>query len=136
MGDRVRIQIVREDVDGPVKAVEISPVFYAHNGGSETPAILQRLRKRMGDRYYDVGYVFARLVQEFMQDDSGTISFGVGTTPSLDGRVRLLTEYDSFGDAGCVIIHLRGAGYWRCECVGGYLTSSEDGKDVTIQGNL
>jgi hypothetical protein len=122
MGDRVLIQVVGPKIPGERKR-EVSPVAYGHWCGSRVPDILERLRARMLTRGADVPYTFARLIQEMIAGDDGNLSFGAWN------QSQPLTEKDSPGDAGCVLIHVGPEGM-RFECFGGYLSTSADGRQV------
>lgn len=110
MGDRVIFQVRCKG--------EVSPAIYCHWAGSNAPAIVRRLAKRMDDRRGDVSYAAARLVQECTNDDDGALSFGIWNE---HGRPA------SQGDAGVVLID---ADTFRCECYGGYLKTGDDGFPV------
>jgi len=105
MGDRVLIQVVSKD--------DISPIAYGHWCGSRTPEILSKLQARMKERPGDVSYTFARLIQEMTTDDDGALSFGCWNAE------KRLTEKDSHGDAGCVLIDVSKG--FHVSYMGGYL---------------
>ena len=116
MGDRVLFQVVR----GASSAqANIGPVVYCHWSGERAPQIVRALAKRMVDRPGDVEYATARLVQECTGANAGATGFGVWSATSR------LTEEDSHGDAGVVLIDC--ANGFRCECLGGYLRTGADG---------
>jgi hypothetical protein len=74
----------------------------------------------MTARRDDVEYVAARLVQECTAlDPDGFLGFGIWNAS------KRLTEADSHGDAGVVLIDC-GDGF-KCECLGGYLRTGPDG---------
>jgi hypothetical protein len=116
VGDRVLIQIVGRNLrlGDADNSVRFSPVAYGHWCGSDTPAIVARLRERMKSRPGDVDYTFARLIQEMTDGDTGALSFGVWNADHV------LTESDSHGDAGCVVIDVSQG--FQVRCFGGYLT--------------
>lgn len=105
MGDRVLFQVIRRS--------EVSPVVYCHNSGSEVRDICERLKTRMQGRFGDLHYTAARLVQECINDRPGYLSFGIWNWD------RPLTEGDSHGDGGVVIIDINGA-QMEFKCFGGY----------------
>lgn len=118
MGDRVLFQVVR----GTAAA---GPVVYCHWAGYRAPEIVRKLAARMATRPGDVDYATARLVQECTAGDTdGALSFGV-----MNARGRL-TENDSHGDAGVVLIDCDKG--FRCECLGGYLRTGADGFPVEV----
>jgi hypothetical protein len=108
MGDRVLFQVCNADKS------EISPVAYCHSSGYDAPRICKAMAKRMADRRDDVAYTFARLMQIAMENDDRNLGFGAWN------KTELLTEKDSHGDAGIVIIHVSPKGF-KFECLGGYL---------------
>ena len=111
MGDRVLLQIVQ--------ANEFGPVVYCHWSGDRAPEIVRALAERMKPRRGDLDYASARLVQECTAaDPDGALSFGVSNAPAR------LTADDSHGDAGVVLIDCN---TFKCECLGGYLTTGADG---------
>ena len=111
MGDRVLIQVV--------SGKEFSPVAYGHWSGSETPAILARLKARMAKRPDDVSYTFARLLQEMTNGDDDALSFVAWNAD------KVLTAEDSHGDAGVVLVDV--GNDFHCTCLGGYLKVGSDG---------
>lgn len=117
MGDRVLFQIVAKN-----RPNQFGPVVYCHWSGSLAPEIVRALAKRMEGRSDDMSYATARLVQECVGDDGGNLSFGVWNAD------KKLTAEDSHGDAGVVLIDC--ANGFRCECLGGYLYTGEDGFPV------
>ena len=113
MGDRVLFQVVNG-------AVNAGPVVYCHWAGDRAPEIVRKLAARMSARPGDMDYATARLVQECTAEDpDGALGFGVF---NAKGR---LTEKDSHGDAGIVLIDCSNG--FRCECLGGYLTVDGEG---------
>lgn len=106
MGDRVLFQVHKGD--------EISPVIYGHWSGVNAPIVCKRLRERMRGRSGDVSYTAARLVQELIGEASGNLNYGIWN------RDELLTEEDSHGDAGIVLVDCSGEEL-KFECLGGYL---------------
>lgn len=112
MGDRVLFQVV--------SAVgNMSPVVYCHWAGYRAPHIVRALKARMVGRPGDVSYAAARLVQECVSPQpSGNTGFGLWNATTR------LTEEDSHGDAGVVLINCDS---WQCECFGGYLVTGDDG---------
>lgn len=107
MGDRVLMQVVGKD--------EVGPVLYCHWSGERAPAIAEALVKRMAPCAGDVAYWSARLVQEAIGTEEGPYSFGLTQYPGV------LTEDDSHGDAGCVVIN---ADTGEIRFFGGYLNES------------
>jgi hypothetical protein len=125
LGDRVIFQVVGkpDNVMDP-GVLEFSPVIYAHWSGERAPQVLERLRKRMRARAGDVPYTAARLVQELIDPSNvGALSFGIWNAD------RVLTEEDSHGDAGVVLIDVS-TGAMRFKCFGGYLRATADGRRV------
>jgi hypothetical protein len=124
MGDRVLFQVWRR-----IAAVEleVSPVIYGHWSGSDAPAIVQSLQKRMKGREGDVQYTAARCVQEICGNDTGNLGVGL-----WNAKARL-TANDSHGDAGVVLIECTPEGL-RFQCLGGYLRESADGAAIMIEG--
>ena len=110
MGDRVLFQIVGRE--------EVSPVVYCHWSGARAPDIVRALKARMANLYGDVSYAAARLVQECVQAAKGNTGYGIWNAEHR------LTEEDSHGDAGVVLIDCDS---WQCECFGGYLVTGDDG---------
>lgn len=113
MGERVLFQVVRGE--------EFSPVIYCHWSGNEVRDICARLRERMKGRGGDVQYTAARLVQECTNGSEGNLSFGIW---NADG---VLTETDSHGDGGVVLVDVSGP-QMEFKCFGGYW--------VTMPGDL
>jgi hypothetical protein len=112
MGDRVLFQVVQ----GPAV---FGPVVYCHWSGARAPEIARKLAARMASRPGDIDYATARLVQECTAGDpEGALSFGVSNA------LARLTEEDSHGDAGVVLIDCTS---FKCECLGGYLVTGPDG---------
>lgn len=105
MGERVLFQVVRGE--------RFSPVIYCHWSGDEVRDICSRLRERMQGRGGDVQYTAARLVQECTNGDTGNVSFGIWNADSV------LTETDTHGDGGVVLIDVSGA-QMEFKCLGGY----------------
>ena len=110
MGDRVLFQVVQGS--------KFSPVVYCHWTGWRAPGVVRALKARMADRPGDLEYAAARLVQECVQAAEGNTGFGIWNAEHR------LTEDDSHGDAGVVLIDCDS---WRCECLGGYLVINGDG---------
>lgn len=109
MGDRLLMQ-----VKGP--ADEFSPVIYCHWAGSYAGAFCEELRKRMKGRERDVSYTAARLVQiATAGDPAGNMSFGIWNAAGI------LTEKDSHGDAGIVLVDVS-TDKMSFSCLGGYLS--------------
>jgi len=104
MGERVLFQVVRGE--------EFSPVIYCHWSGDEVRDICDRLRERMKGRGGDVQYTAARLVQECIRSDCGDAHFGIWNADSV------LTETDSHGDGGVVLIDVSGP-QMEFKCFGG-----------------
>jgi hypothetical protein len=105
MGERVLFQVVRGE--------EFSPVIYCHWSGDEVRDICDRLRERMKGRGGDVQYTAARLVQECINGNEGNLSFGIWNADSV------LTETDSHGDGGVVLVDVSGP-QMEFKCFGGY----------------
>jgi hypothetical protein len=105
MGERVLFQVVRGE--------QFSPVVYCHWAGDEVRDICDRLRERMGDRCGDLYYTAARLVQECIDGNEDNLSFGIWNADSV------LTEADSHGDGGVVLIDVSGS-QMEFKCFGGY----------------
>lgn len=124
MGNRVLFQVVqsRRNTEGPVL---FGPVVYGHWSGGEAPKIVRRLAARMVTRPGDVDYATARLVQEVVADVPNS-PLGVGVWNAKG----VLTEDDSHGDAGVVLIDCSDG--FRCECLGGYLRTGPDGFPVSF----
>ncbi len=122
MGDRVLFQVVT--------GKDVGPVVYGHWSGGEAPDIVRRLADRMATRPGDVDYATARLVQEVLATAPDTpLGVGVWNAPTLGGgQSERLTEGDTHGDAGVVLIDC--ADGFRCECMGGYLRTGPDGFPV------
>lgn len=119
MGDRVLFQVVNSKEPG-----QFGPVVYGHWLGGSARELVKALRERMASRPDDIQYATARLAQEcgmMMDDLHGERALGVGIW--IEDHV--LTEKDSHGDAGCVLIDC-GDGF-RCTCFGGYLEADDDG---------
>ena len=110
MGDRVLFQVVQGS--------DFSPVVYCHWAGWRAPGIVRALSWRMAHRTGDLNYTAARLVQECIQAAEGNTGFGIWNAEHR------LTEEDSHGDAGVVLIDCDS---WQCECLGGYLVTGADG---------
>ena len=121
MGDRVLFQVV-SNAQGIV-----GPVVYGHWSGAEAPAIVRRLADRMAARPGDVDYTTARLVQGVLEGlPDGPLGVGVWNAPTLGGgQSERLTAEDTHGDAGVVLIDCSDG--FRCECLGGYLRTGDDG---------
>lgn len=113
MGERVLFQVVRGE--------QFSPVIYCHWSGDEVRGICSRLRERMQGRGGDVQYTAARLVQECTNGGEGNVSFGIWNADSV------LTETDSHGDGGVVLVDVSGP-QMEFKCFGGYW--------VTMPGDL
>lgn len=105
MGERVLFQVV--------KGEDFSPVVYCHWSGEEVRRICDRLRRRMEDRYSDLEYTAARLVQECIDGDQGNLRFGIWNTDFV-----LNGDY-SQGDGGVVIVDVSGP-QMEFKCFGGY----------------
>lgn len=116
MGDRVLMQCYSS------KSGETGPVVYCHWNGSEAGVIVRRLAKRMESRGADLHYASARLVQDAINGDEGNVSFGVWN------RADLLTEGDSHGDAGVILIDVDNG--YKTTCLGGYMITGDDGFPV------
>ena len=110
MGDRVKFQVVGSDG-------EFSPVIYGHWSGDTAPKICKAIKDRMIGRLGDVQYTAARLVQELVGDAKGNTGFGIWNADAV------LTEDDSDGDAGVILVHVAEGKAMRFECFGGYLSS-------------
>lgn len=108
MGERVLFQVVKGD--------EFGPVVYGHWAGTEVASICFRLKERMKGREGDVPYTSARLVQECIDERPGNTGFGVWNATGI------LTEADSHGDGGVVLIRLTNSGM-EFDCSGGYWQS-------------
>jgi hypothetical protein len=104
MGDRVLMQVVTDYGFGPV--------LYCHYNGNEAPEICNRLAERMRTstiaNYLD--YSSARLVQEAINNDNGSLSF------CLWNAAARLTAKDSHGDAGVILIHADKDHAWEPLC--------------------
>lgn len=112
MGDRVLFQVVST-------VGNMSPVVYCHWAGYRATHIVRALKARMVNCPGDVSYAAARLVQECVSPQpSGNTGFGLWNATTR------LTEEDSHGDAGVVLINCDS---WQCECFGGYLVTGDDG---------
>lgn len=111
MGDRVLMQCYSS------KSGEFGPVVYCHWTGESAPNVLKRLRSRMKDRPGDLAYSSARLVQEAIGEDEGALSFGTWNAEAL------LTEKDSHGDAGVILIDVDKGHH--ATCMGGYLKDAD-----------
>lgn len=123
MGDRVLFQVVRGTMRG---AGDFGPVVYCHWSGARAPEIVRKLAARMllhsPDPRPDAA---ARLVQECTAPDpDGALSFGVSNAEAR------LTEDDSHGDAGIVLID---CSTFKCVCLGGYLATGPDGFPIDQQ---
>ena len=114
MGDRVLFQVINKK-----DPAEFGPVVYCHWAGSDAGRIVRALAERMAERAGDVDYASARLVQECTAGDEGSLGFGIWSASAR------LTAEDSHGDAGVILIDC--ADGFRCECVGGYMTTGADG---------
>jgi hypothetical protein len=110
MGDRVLMQMRKGD--------EFGPVVYGHWAGDNALHIVAALKDLMGKSQHadDLDYCSARLVQCAIGGDKGTSGFGIWNATAL------LTEADSQGDAGCVLID---CDTFAVKCFGGYLKSPE-----------
>ena len=109
MGDRLLMQ-----VKGP--ADEFSPVIYCHWSGSDAGSFCDELRRRMEGRNRDISYTAARLVQIVTAGDpKGNMSFRVWNATAI------LTEKDSHGDAGIVLVDVS-TDEMTFSCLGGYLS--------------
>lgn len=120
ISDRVFFQVVRGTSSDPS---DHGPVVCSRWYGSRAPKIIKSLAKRV-DKWSTVfpasiGDITACLVQECL----GT-SEGMGGVEVWSATSRL-TEADSHGDAGVVLIDC--ANGFRCECLGGYLVTDADG---------
>ena len=113
MGDRVLFQVVSK-----ANPSQFSPVIYGHWSGSYAPQIVRALAERMKSREGDIEYAAARLVQICTEGSDGNLGFGIW---NID---RKLTEADSHGDGGVVLIDCTD---FTCECLGGYLRTGDDG---------
>ena len=113
MGDRVLFQVI-DSVNN-----KVGPIVYCHWSGYRAPEIVRNLAVRMVGCGGDLDYATARLVQECIGDDDGNLGFGVWN------ETKQLTEEDSHGDAGVVLIDC--ANGFKCQCIGGYLVTGEDG---------
>lgn len=108
MGNRVLFQVVSPDRS------EFSPVVYGHWSGSDAGSVCKRLWQRMQTRPGDVWYTSARLVQELIDGDKTALGFGMWNADAV------LTEADSHGDAGVVLV-IAGPTGLTFECFGGDL---------------
>lgn len=111
MGERVLFQVVRGN--------EFSPVVYCHRAGDQVRQICARLRDRMGDRRGDLEYTAARLVQECINGNEGSLSFGLWNAKGIQ------TEADSHGDGGVVLIDVSSS-QMQFKCFGGYWVTVEN----------
>ena len=111
MGDRVLMQCYSS------KTGVFGPVLYCHWAGSDAPQIVKALRDRMAERPGDPDYSSARLVQIAIGNDASALSFGIWNATAL------LTESDSHGDAGCVLIDV--SDNHSAQYFGGYLKAEE-----------
>jgi len=116
MGDRVLFQVVSGK-----QSKAFGPVVYCHWSGEGAPEIVQKLAERMKGRANDIDYATARLVQECIGDDLGSMNTGFGVW-NVDHR---LTADDSHGDAGVVLVDCSDG--FKCECLGGYLRVDDNG---------
>jgi len=107
MGDRVLLQVVKK---GDPK--EFSPAIYCHWLGGDAVEAVKRLAVRMSSRRGDVSYIAARLLQEVINNDSGSTGFG------LMHAKKVLTAKDSHGDAGVILVD---ADTFEMTFLGGYL---------------
>ena len=97
MGDRVLMQCYSS------KTNDFGSVVYGHWSGSEAKDIVMRLALRMKERGGDIAYSTARLVQE-MIDCSGELGKKDSAGFGVWNSEKLLTNEDSHGDAGVVLI--------------------------------
>jgi hypothetical protein len=118
MGDRILFQAIG------TKSSEFGPVIYGHWSGESGPQVCERFAKRMIGRMNDVPYATARLMQELIGDADGNTGFGCWNADAI------LTEKDSHGDAGVVLVDVSGPQV-KFQCLGGYLVASKDGSRVT-----
>lgn len=107
MGDRVLMQCYSS------KTGEVGPQVYGHYSGERAGDVVRQLRARMKGRASDLDYSSARLVQELVGMSDGNTGFGVSNNP------KLLTEADSHGDAGVIIIDVDNN--HAATCFGGYM---------------
>ena len=110
MGDRVKFQVVGSNGS-------FSPVIYGHWAGDRAVKVCKAIKDRMVGRLGDVEYTAARLVQELIGDDDGNTGFGIWNADSV------LTDNDSDGGAGVILVHVAEGKAMRFECFGGYLSS-------------
>lgn len=123
MGDRVIMQIVQRN---RLTGDTFGPMVYGHWAGHSTPDIVEALATKMQDRLGDVAYQSARLVQMILDNGGSSIqrnNCGIG----LYNSTAVATVDDSHGDAGVVLID---ADTFKCECFGGYLRVSDDGRPL------
>lgn len=111
MGDRVLIQLRTRE--------EVSPILYLHWGGSCAAEIIHRAEKRMKSRGCDLHYAFARLVGAAHDVTPGNLSVGVWNAPTSNNVPQELTDEESHGDAGCIVVDITGQ-EWTANCRGGY----------------
>lgn len=124
MGDRVLFQVI-DSVNN-----KVGPIVYCHWSGYCAPEIVRNLAVRMVGCGGDLDYATARLVQECIGDDEGNLGFGVYNAFAPHGYAEKLTEEDSHGDAGVVLIDC--ANGFKCQCMGGYLVTGEDGFPANV----
>lgn len=114
MGDRVLFQVFK--LDPPTLYGEFSPVIYAHWAGSDASKICEAIKIRMQGRAGDVEYTSARLIQIIGNgNNEGNTGIGIWNTD------KLLTEEDSHGDAGVILIKVSDIHEMQFICLGGYL---------------
>lgn len=126
MGDRLLMQVIdsRTPEQGRHGDDTFGPVIYCHWSGSRAGDICAALRERMKNSPHDLSYTTARAAQIAMVDDTNALSFGVWNATAQ------LTENDSHGDAGVVLIDC-GRNPLSFECLGGYLRVGHDGLPTT-----
>ena len=107
MGNTVLMQCVNK------KTGEFGPVCYGYYTGTDAPAVVERLARRMRERQNDVQYSSARLVQEMIAFEDGCLGQAIWNADHI------LTAEDSQGDAGVVLIDV--SDNHRPTYLGGYL---------------
>lgn len=113
MGDRVLMQCFSS------KNNTFGPVVYGHWSGYRAGDVARKLAARMKGREGDLEYSSARLVQELVNGDGDNTDFGMWNAKAL------LTEKDSPGDAGVILIDVDND--HKCQCMGGYFKAGDDG---------
>lgn len=113
MGNRVLMQCFSSERGN------FGPVVYGHWSGGDAGNVARKLAARMKDRQGDLAYSSARLMQELIDGDEGNLGFGMWNSDHL------LVADDSHGDAGVILIDVDNG--HKCQCMGGYLKTGDDG---------